>query len=345
MNDKYQMYNNTFVIENTLNLFEILTQINGSKMKSAFVIVVIFLILAWAGCQQALDEPAVPTGSTAVPGDIQIPSEVEPPYDTIIIPFDIQMNCYFDYMDNLVVKYDTLVNYSLSEHLIVRANSWIIDTLEHTDYYYMMTHDSFVYDQRDLIILKKGDTIFIPNDRQAQQIIDYQQRIVLDLNIPEFKLRIWDGEDTLYTLPVRVGRNERKYLAMSGGTTDLRTRPGLGKIIRINRNPAFIDPASGKPFTHTRRDDGKTTVMPLIPWIEPEINGHRYGHLIHPTTNPKTLGRAYSNGCVGVREGDMWRIYYYAPLGTKVVFRYDLDVISEQGDTLRLRDIYGWRKK
>lgn len=318
---------------------------NIFKMWCVIKIGIIIFIFSLTACREPVEEPVVLPGNTDFPGVVDIPAQEEIPFDTVVIPYDIQMNCYFDYMNNLVTKYDTLVNYSLSEHLIVRANPWIIDTLEHTDYYYMMTHDSFVYDQRDLVILRKSDTIFIPNERQAQQLIDYQQKIVLDLNIPEFKLRIWDGADTLFTFPVRVGRNERKYLAMSGGTTDLRTRPGLGKIIRINRNPAFIDPASGKPFTHTRRDDGKTTVMPLIPWIEPEINGHRYGHLIHPTTNPKTLGRAYSNGCVGVREGDMWRIYYYAPLGTKVVFRYDLDVISEQGDTLRLRDIYGGRRR
>lgn len=264
----------------------------------------------------------------------------ETPLDTVIVPFDIPVNCYFDYLDSLVVEYDTLTPYPLSEHVIVRFNAWIIDTLESTDYYRMMARDSFVYDQRDLVILKAGDTIFIPNADQANKYFVYQQKIVLDLNIPEFKLRIWDGEDTLYTFPVRVGRDERKYLSMSGHVTDLRTKPGWGEIVRISRNPDFYDPASGKKFTHTRRDDNKTTVMPLIPWIEPEINGHRYGHLIHPTTNPKTLGKAYSNGCIGVREGDMWRIYYYAPLGTKVHFRYDLKIVDEKGDTIRLRDIY-----
>lgn len=329
-------------MENMLNLN---IKPNIFKMWCVIKICIIISIFSLTACREPVEEPVVLPGNTAFPGVLDIPEQEEIPFDTVIIPYDIQMNCYFNYMDSLVAKYDTLVNYTLSEHLIVRANPWIIDTLEHTDYYYMMTHDSFVYDQRDLVILRKNDTIFIPNERQAQQLTDYQQRIVLDLNIPEFKFRIWDGADTLYTFLVRVGRNERKYLAMSGGTTDLRTRPGVGKIIRLNRHPAFIDPASGKPFTHTRRDDGKTTIMPLIPWIEPEINGHRYGHLIHPTTNPKTLGRAYSNGCVGVREGDMWRIYYYAPLGTKVVFRYDLNVIGEQGDTIRFKDIYGWGRK
>jgi len=270
----------------------------------------------------------------------------ETPLDTVLVPFDIAINCYFDYLDSLVVEYDTLTPYPISEHLIVRSNPWIIDTLASTDYYQMMAErDRFVYDQRDLIILQRGDTIFIPNKYQAEAYFDYQDSIVLDVNIPEFKLRIWNGADTLYAFPVRVGRDERKYLKMSGHITDLRTKPGWGKIVRINRDPDFYDPASGRKFTHTRRDDGKTTVMPVIPWIEPEVDGHRHGHLIHPTTNPKTLGKPYSNGCIGVREGDMWRIYYYAPVGTQVHFRYDLEVVDERGDTIQLRDIYRLKRK
>ncbi|MBP9873779.1 MAG: L,D-transpeptidase, partial [Haliscomenobacter sp.] len=90
----------------------------------------------------------------------------------------------------------------------------------------------------------------------------------------------------------------------------------------------------------TRRDDGLLTACPQIPWLEPEINGQRLGHLIHPTTNPRTLGRAYSNGCIGTREGDAWFVYYHAPLGTRVVFRYDLWTVGPEGDTVRLRNVY-----
>lgn len=80
--------------------------------------------------------------------------------------------------------------------------------------------------------------------------------------------------------------------------------------------------------------------MPIIPWIEPSINGIRYGALIHPTTNPETLGKAYSHGCVGTTEQDAWFIYYNAPIGTPVFFRYDLTVIQPSGDILFLKDIY-----
>jgi L,D-transpeptidase ErfK/SrfK len=72
----------------------------------------------------------------------------------------------------------------------------------------------------------------------------------------------------------------------------------------------------------------------------PEINGIRSGALIHPTTNLSTLGKAVSNGCVGLSEADAWLVYYYAPLGTQVRFRYDLEVHDKAGKIIILRDIY-----
>ncbi|MFM7728192.1 MAG: L,D-transpeptidase family protein [Flavobacteriales bacterium] len=64
------------------------------------------------------------------------------------------------------------------------------------------------------------------------------------------------------------------------------------------------------------------------------------GSLLHPTTNRSTLGKTISNGCVGMSEADAWVVYYYAPLGTKVRFRYDLDVVGPDGRVRRLEDVY-----
>lgn len=263
----------------------------------------------------------------------------------VTISKDIPIGNYFDFMDALVAGYDSIVGYPLNEHIIVRANPWIIDTLENTDYYRRLQRGEFVYDQKKLVVLDKGDTLFIPDSLWVKEIIKNQEATVIDLNIPEFKLRIIENGKILNTFPVRVGRNEKKYLASVGKEVDLKTQPGKGNIIRINRDPVFVNPVDGKRFEYTRRDDGKTTLMPLIPWIEPQVEGYRFGHMIHPTTNPKTLGKAYSNGCVGTTEADAWRIYYYAPVGTKVNFRYDLEIKDENGDTIELKDIYNWKNK
>ena len=74
--------------------------------------------------------------------------------------------------------------------------------------------------------------------------------------------------------------------------------------------------------------------------METEINGIKNGQLIHPTTNPETLNKAYSNGCIGTKEADAWVIYYYAPIGTKIKIRYDLNDVDSRGKPVILKDIY-----
>ncbi|PXX31366.1 L,D-transpeptidase [Arenibacter sp. ARW7G5Y1] len=253
---------------------------------------------------------------------------------------DITVGHYFKFMDSLANRYDSLVPYALSEHVLVHANPWIMDTLANTDYYRQMALDSFVYDQSKMIVLKAHDTLLIPNDTEGQGIIRDLEHTWIDVNIPEFKLRIYQDSLLLYIFPVRVGQHRKRYLAMGDRITDLRTKTGKGKIVRLERNPHFYNPVTGKRFYVTKRDDKKTTIMPIIPWIETEINGIRNGQMIHPTTNPETLGRAYSNGCIGVAESDAWIIYYHAPLNTPIQIRYDLTILDDKGEKRELEDIY-----
>ncbi|MGB5556355.1 MAG: L,D-transpeptidase, partial [Flavobacteriaceae bacterium] len=217
----------------------------------------------------------------------------------VAITRNITIGEYFGYMDSLVKQYDASVPYLLSEHLLVRANPWIIDTLSNTDYYRMIERDSFVYDQKKLIVLRKTDSLVIPDSTAITQLLRSLKRTWIDVNIPEFKLRIYEDSTLLFTFPIRVGQNKKKYLAMGDRITDLRTKSGLGEVVRIERNPKFYNPVNGKQFFATKRDDQRTTLMPQIPWIETEINGVRNGQMIHPTTNPETLEKAYSNGCIG----------------------------------------------
>ena len=267
------------------------------------------------------------------------------PAKKLVLSRNVKIKEYFSFLDSIIACEDTLLAYPLTEHLLVRANPWIISRLAQSDYYRLMELDSFIYDQEEMIILWPGDTIVLPQPAEAWQLFQQMRQTSINVNIPEFRLRIIEAGDTLYNFPVRVGRDQKKHLALAGTTVDLRTKPGVGKIIRIARYPLFINPSTGQRFTHTRRDDGRTTLMPLIPWIEPEVNGQRYGQLIHPTTNPKTLSRAYSNGCIGVREADAWIIYYHAPLGTRIQLDYQLRIKGAKGETVELEDIYNWKEK
>ncbi len=254
----------------------------------------------------------------------------------------VAVSGYFQYMDSLAAALQPGLPYPISEHLIAHANPGLIHTLSETDYYRLMARDSFVYDQQQLVILRPGDRLRIPGAREATALYNALDRTWIDVNIPEFRLRIYRDSLLLYAFPIRVGQNRTRYLKTAGREEDLRTKTGKGIIVEHNRFPDFYNPVDGKRFYTTRRDDGKTTLMPQIPWMHTSINGIRYGQMIHPTTNPETLGKAYSNGCIGLGEADSWVLYYYAPVGTRIRIRYDLRGQDEQGREHVFADIYGY---
>lgn len=258
----------------------------------------------------------------------------------IIVNKNIQVKSYFQYIDSIVKHYNSINNYKLSEHILVRHNTWIIDSLANTDYYRMIAKDSFVYNQKDLIVLRKGCSIKIPDSLESSNIEKEFKSTWIDLNIPEYKLRIYRDSVLLHEFLVRVGRNEKKYLKMAGRVLDLKTKTGSGTIVKHVKNPDYYNPVNGNKYFVTNRDDGRVTKLPQIPFIETEINGIRDGQLIHPTTNQETLGKAYSNGCIGTKEADAWIIYYYAPIGTKIKIRYDLNILDKNGNKQTLKDIY-----
>lgn len=264
--------------------------------------------------------------------------------DTVLVSKNIKIKDYFNYIDSIVNQSNLKSEYVLTEHVLVRNNPWIIDVLANTDYYRMIKKDSFIYNQKEMIVLKKGSKIVIPDLYTASNILRSMNKTKIVINIPEYKLRIFEDTLLLYEFPVRVGRNERKYLKMGNRITDLRTIIGNGKIVNHVKNPDYYNPANGKQYYLTTRDDKRVTKLPQIPWVVTEINGVKNGQLIHPTTNPLTLNKAYSNGCIGTNEADAWVIYYYAPVGTKLTIKYDLNSANSEGEKNIFKDIYGYGK-
>jgi hypothetical protein len=279
---------------------------------------------------------------SALPGNTAAVAVENDPRQHVIVPVDVPVRDYFAYIDSVVAQHKSTLPYELDEHLLVRANPWIIDTLANTDYYVQRARGVFVYDQKSMVVLRAGTKLYFPTPEQAADIRARQARTVIDVNVPEYRLRVREGDSTVFVCVVRVGRDERKFLKMANANVNLRTHPGTGTIVRHARYAEFIDPVTNKLYEETMRDDSLKTRMPQIPFIEPELNGTRYGQLIHPTTNQATCGTPSSNGCVSPGEADSWRVYYYAPLGTKCVYRYDLEVVGENGEKRVLEDIYGW---
>ncbi len=254
----------------------------------------------------------------------------------------VRIREYFGFMDPLLAVHASYSPYPLSEDLLVHANPWILDTLVASDYERLIQRDSFLYDQREWVVLPQGRKLILPDSATGDHLHKMLSSLRLEVNIPEYKLRIYADTALLHSFPVRVGQNRIKYLEMSGRETDLRTKIGKGKIIRHERDPMFFNPVDGKRFFSTKRDDGKRTLMPQIPWLETELAGVRNGQMIHPTSNPATLGKAYSNGCIGTSEAAAWIIYYHAPLDTPIEIRYDLTPKGAKDAPAPLRDIYGW---
>ncbi|TLP81810.1 L,D-transpeptidase [Maribacter sp. ACAM166] len=308
----------------------------NSRLKIILIVVLLLLALLLIGYMRESPQKEATRFSEAVQNTTS-----EPDFPKWISIHDtVRVRDYFNTIDSLVVAYDSLTDYPLSEHLLVHANPWVIDTLANTDYYRMMEKDSFVYDQKQLIVLRPTDSLLIPDSLAAVHLLDKIERTLIDINIPEFKLRIYEDSTLVYTFPVRVGQNRKRYLKMGDRITDLRTKTGKGEVVDYRRDLVFYNPVDGERFYVTKRDDERTTLMPQIPWIETEINGIRNGQLIHPTTNPKSLQKPYSNGCIGTSEAAAWVIYYHAPIGTKVNIRYDLKVQDSLENEMILEDIY-----
>ncbi|CAN5399230.1 hypothetical protein BH09BAC1_BH09BAC1_11070 [soil metagenome] len=262
----------------------------------------------------------------------------------VLVDRDVTIKEYYAFIDSMATAHIPPADSALKEYILVQNNPWIIDTLVSLDYYERKRRGEHIQDQKEMVAIHKGSILLIPSQSTTDSIKDMLAHTVIDVNIPEFKLRILVNGVAKYTFPVRVGQNKRKYLAMAGREVSLKTPIGEGEIIRIVRDPLFINPADNHRYYTTGRDDKVRTELPLIPWLEPTIDGRRQGSLIHPTTNEATLGKSYSNACVGTPEGAAWITYYYAPLGTKVRFRYDLKVVNEVGDTIILEDVYHLQK-
>lgn len=310
-------------------------------MKLIKLFIGLLLVFGWS-CKDKVqnapvfEHPSVLNEAPIADSLLNITKDVE----TIQVNKDVPIRDYFKWMDSVVAAHNQTRNYQINEYILVHHNAWIMDTLAHTDYYYLQEKGVFNEDSQALLVLVKDQALTVPDSLETEQIKDRLANTYLDLNIPEFKLRIIENGQALYHFPMRVGQNGKRYMAMAKRDVDMRTKPGVGTIIRVNKNPAFINPKDNKRYHSTRRDDGKVTKLPAIPWIEPAINGISHGQLIHPTTNLETLEKAYSNGCIGLREADAWMVYYYAPLGTKILIRYDLTGKDEDGQTVEFKNIY-----
>ena len=142
----------------------------------------------------------------------QVKVSLYPDFDHSI-PF---LDQYFDFIENIVAKYDSLVDYQLSEFILIRNNPWVIDLFTETDYYFQKQKNAVVYDQRNLNIFYPGDILLIPTFNKANELLDFKNNLLLDVNIPEYRLNILSGDYQIHSFSIRVGRNSTKFLQTAG---------------------------------------------------------------------------------------------------------------------------------
>lgn len=253
---------------------------------------------------------------------------------------NVRIKEYFNWMDSLTIHYDSLTESTLSELHIVHANPWIMTRLISTDYYFQKELGNQISNQREMVILHKEDSLSIPSNYLVDSIMSRLNCIALDVNIPEYTLRILENDTILFQFPVRVGKKGQRYLPYLNREIQMETVIGEGQVIEKLRDPIFINFKTGKQYKYTQRDDGFTTRMPIVPALIPEINGLPSNQVIHATTNPITLGKPYSHGCIGIGEPAAWIAYYHCLRGTPVSFRYDLWILDDDGDSIKLEDVY-----
>lgn len=159
------------------------------------------LTCSFPACNHYTEVPSAinPSADSTTATDTLSIDKLQKSLYTISIPRHVKVKGYFPFMDSLVIAYDSLVDYQLNEHILVHANPWIIDNLESYDYYARKEKGEFIEDQKETLALNKGDILIIPTNSFAQEIQKMVNRIIIDVNIPEFKLRIIEDSIIKYT--------------------------------------------------------------------------------------------------------------------------------------------------
>lgn len=146
--------------------------------------------------------------------------------------------------------------------------------------------------------------------------------LLIDINIPEYKLQIYAEGELIFKGPIGVGRTNHET--------------PLGEYMVMNRieNPTWY-PKGKDPVL-----PGPTNPLGQY-WLGLSIKG--YG--IHGNTNPASIGRLASSGCIRMKNEDIQYLYHLIQVGTSVTIRYQTLFLEQKSDEepyLRiLQDVYG----
>ena len=175
----------------------------------------------------------------------------------------------------------------------------------------------------------------------------------LVLNLPSYRLEVWDGSEKLQSYPVTIGMN------------DYQTPTGSFGVYRIEWNPGWTPPDSKWAEGKTKAGPGTDSPMGRV---KMQFDDALY---VHGTWVPGQLGGPHSHGCVrlsnanalalarliATREGVLSSGEISAleknskrtrsvrlPHSVPLRIRYDLTENLADGGTKRLPDPYHWAR-
>ena len=108
----------------------------------------------------------------------------------------------------------------------------------------------------------------------------------LILNLPTYRLEVWDGSEMIKSYPVTIGMR------------DYQTPTGSFSISRIEWNPGWVPPDSKWAKGKTEAKPGPDSPMGRV---KMQFDDALY---VHGTWLPKQIGGAHSHGCVRLRNKD-----------------------------------------
>lgn len=108
----------------------------------------------------------------------------------------------------------------------------------------------------------------------------------LTLNLPTYRLEVWDGPEKIRSYPVTIGMRA------------FQTPTGLFRITRVEWNPGWVPPDSKWAEGRTETGPGPDSPMGRV---KIQFDDALY---IHGTWLPKQIGGAHSHGCVRLRNKD-----------------------------------------
>ncbi|MGS0527290.1 hypothetical protein ACU8V7_21125 [Zobellia nedashkovskayae] len=101
-------------------------KLNFFKQRKALLYTV-FIAMVFLGIGSCKDQAKLVSEKEPIQEEEAAPSPIKKPktYEDINVSRNVRIAEYFKYIDSLVVRYDSVVPYPLSEHLLVRNNPWI----------------------------------------------------------------------------------------------------------------------------------------------------------------------------------------------------------------------------